>query len=263
MSFLSHLKDLKIEEVQSEPKRSAVAAKDRNPGEEFMGIRIWKNGEVYPSKALVDKLNLEYVPVTITMVPVTKDGQPVTEDKEGTQVPKMKREYTYPDSVGNALDVVDTSEWLQYPKDQKRMLVVGLTPKNSDKVDLFGSTKYTEEGQPVTSVMTQGASTFGKETLLPAIAEIYSVEPNEEGFIDLEIVIEHDLASLVSNGIFLIPKEIKRGKDAGKADYERRENINIYPLVPSILMEPTVPTEKSSFDEGAVADGGAIAEQQA
>lgn len=248
MSFLGFLNEVKLEEVQVESKRSTVSGKDRNPADEFMGIRIWKGGEVYPSKALTEKLNLEYVPVTVTLVPVTKDGQPVMEEKDGQQVQKMKRNYTYPDVVGNAFDLIDTKSWMQYPQDQKRILLVGVTPKNQDKVDLFGSTKYTEEGQPVASVLTQGASTFGKETLLPAIADIYGVDPNEEGYIDVVVAVDNDLAPLASNGIFFVPKRIKRGKDAGKDDYERRENISIFPLVPAILMEEGVKPEGSTLE---------------
>jgi len=235
--MLDFLKGIKLEEVPSEPQRKVVAAKDRNPADDFMGIRIWKGGEIYPSKALATQLNLEYVPVTITVVPVMKDDQPVMETKEdGTTVAKTKREYTYPDSVGNAFDVIDTSLWMQYPKDQKRLLLVGVVPKNLPKVDLFGSTKYSEDGQPISSVLTQGASTYGKDNLLPSLKEVYGVEPNEEGFIDLVVAVDSDLAPLASNGVFYVPKQITRGKDAGKADYERRENINIFPLVPLSLM---------------------------
>jgi hypothetical protein len=240
--MLDFLKGIKLEEAPLEPQRKVVAAKDRKPADDFMGIRIWKNGEIYPSVALAAQLNLEYVPVTITMVPVLKDGEPVMIIAEdGTQTPKMKRKYDYPDSVGNALDVIDTAVWSQYPKDGKRLLLVGLAGKLAPKVDLFGSTKYSDDGQPVTSVLTQGASTFGKDSLLPSLKEVYAVEPNEEGFIDLVVAIDSDLATLSSSGIFVIPKQVTRGDDAGKADYEIRENTHIYPLVPVSLMPGNAP----------------------
>ena len=252
MSFLNFLSDVKLEEVKVDQKRTAVAAKDRNPEDAFMGIRIWKGGEVYPSKLLVNTLNLEYVNVSISMVPVTKEGQPVMEDKDGQQVAKMKREYTYPEVVGNALDVIDTSTWLQYPKDQKRLILVAAVPKNLPKVDLFGSTKYNEDGTPIATVLTQGASTFGKE-LLNTIKEVYGSEVNETGFIDLEICIDSDLSTLSSTGIFLLPKKVSRGAEAGKLDYERRENISIFPLVPSSLLNSTEPSIKEETIEEVTA----------
>jgi hypothetical protein len=237
MSFLNFLKEVKIEEATVKAVATRIEGKDRNPAEDFMGIRVWKNGAVYPSVALVKALKLDYQPVTITDVIVKKDGETVMEVINGQETAKTKRVIDYPDFVGFGLDVVDTANWTQYPKDQPRLLVVGVTPKNEAKVDLFGTTRYTPEGEPMADVLSQGATTFGIENLLPALEEVYGIGVSHKGYVDVAIPLEQDLSSLATKSIFLLPKKINRGKDAGKLDYERRENIAIHPLVPQLLLE--------------------------
>lgn len=222
MSFLSFLNGVTLDEVTKPTRTGGGVKKQWNPASTFMGIRIWKNGSVFPSQALVDALNLEYPKVNIN-VETKEDG-------------KTKRSYSYPNGVNNGLDIIDSRIWLQYKGDQ-HFLAIAIVAKDQPKVDLFASTKYNEDGTPLSSVMEQGSATFGKSDLLPALQEVYGVEPNEEGFIDLFIDTTMNLKSMSSNGIFLFPKKVARGDDKGKADYQRRENVDVYGLVPVQLLD--------------------------
>ena len=66
MSILDFLNDVKIEAVPESRKSSAIVKKQRGPEASALAIRVWKDGSVYPSKALVDKFDLQYKPATIT-----------------------------------------------------------------------------------------------------------------------------------------------------------------------------------------------------
>jgi len=228
MSFsLDFLNEIKIQEVAKTAPRIAKKA-NSNPNPEFMGIRIWKSGKVYPSQALTDAFCLEY-PTKI-----------VSTDEEGNTV------MTLPDVSSNGLDVFALSDWSQIDSQTRqtnKVLLIGVSPKTSAKIDLFGNVRYNQDGTPVSSVMEQGASTFGTDSLIPMIESTYSTQFNEEGYIDLEVNTKFNLKSKAMNGIFMIPKVISRGKDAGKADVVRRENIDVFPLTPvvSLTSVPTPP----------------------
>ena len=229
MSHLSFLKNITLEQVPS-TKSAGGVKKQWNPDPLFMGIRLWKDGAVYPSTALVDAMGLEYKKATISFEPVP----------EGAENVKPKRLYEFPDGRGNGLDVIDSREWLQY-KGEQHFLAIAVVPKDQPKVSLFGSTKYDDQGNFVNSVMDQGSDIFGKAELLSAVKEIYGVEPNEQGYIDLFIDMEVNLKGLSSNGIFLFPKKIARGTDKGQPEYVRRENVDIYgmaPVVPPVAEQP-------------------------
>lgn len=234
---LDFLNNLSAEEVLApQPK---TVKKDRNPAEGFIGIRVWKDGSVYPSKALVDQFNLEYQKPATSQEPVMKDGQPVLDDKN-EQVTELKLDFSNDNSYG--IDIVDSDEWGQVRKTWKgrRLILAGITFKRAGKVDLFASCRY-DAGIPIVSVLDQGSSTYGKAQLLPMIGEVYGVQCGEGGYMDLELVQSHNLKAIASNGIFNLPKTIVRGTKAGSPDIARRENINIFPLTP--VMETTSPLE--------------------
>jgi hypothetical protein len=238
MSFLKNiLGNAVIEEVSAKKSNSGGPRKQRNPIGTFLGIRIWKDGSIYPSQSLMEMFGLEYpkTKVTATEVPIKlKEGEVLAADAKTTMT---KRTYEYPNGTGNGFDFVDSRLWGQFKgTEEQKFLAVAVTPKDSPRVDLFGSTKYELDGTPVSSVMDQGSATFGKDVMLEAIKEVYGVEPNEEGFIDLAVDISENVKALVPNGIFMFPKKIVRGEHIGKPDYIRRENVDMFALVPSTLM---------------------------
>lgn len=225
MSFLKFLNEVVIEEVIKEKKPVGGPKKAWSPADDFMGIRVWKDGSVYPSKLLVDTFDLEY---RTAIINAGADGK--------------ARTLEFPDGTGNGLDVIDTRKWEQY-KHNQHCILIGVTPKNQPKISLFGSTKYNEDGTPVSSVLNQGAATFGASTLLPLVSEIYNIVPSEEeGFIDLFVDTTVNLKVLSPSGNFFFPKLITKGADQGKSDYERRENVDIFGLIPASFMEQTETT---------------------
>lgn len=219
--FLSFLDDVLVENVEPKAPR-AGAKKQRNPAEDFVGIRLWSDGSVYPSKALVDRFNLEYPAATVSTV----------KGKDGAD----NKVYTVVGNQGNGIDIIDVREWSQATAKNKNFIAVSFSPKDAPKVDLFGMTRFDEEGKPVTSVLEQGTVTFGKKELLPLVKELYDVEPDEDGYVDLQVATEEvggkNLKS--SNGLEYLPKKVARGVDKGKADYAKRENVDIFMLYPIV-----------------------------
>lgn len=163
-------------------------------------LRIFANGKVYPSKELVDKFNLEYL------------------HKEN-------------ENVSNAIDVIDSTEWSPLAT-APRMILFGITPKTNKKVDIFGTSRYNEDGTPKSSVINQGTAS---ESLLNLVRSIgYLTE--EQTYCDLEIVLEHPIKT--EDGIAYIPKVVERGGRVGEKTYERRENMTMYPVnTPENLVE--------------------------
>ena len=242
--------DFVLADVVTETK-VRVAQKDRNPDATFMGIRLWANGSIYPSQALVTALSLEYTKAKpVVTQKMEKDG--VTPAKDLEQKPIMIKTFDTSDSMACGLDVIDTKAWGdQYPQDKPRIICVGVTPKKEAKVDLFKQVGFTEDGTPLNSVLEQGADTFGKKELIPLLKEVYGVEVPEKGYIDLSVVMNYNLAKLSQSGRFFLPKKIARGDKAGQADYVIRENINIYPLVP---VPADAPAATSPNAENSVGD---------
>lgn len=182
-----------------------------NPIAEVLALRVWKDGSIFPSEALVKWFNLDY-----------RDKGAVNQ--------------------GNGLDVF-SSEQFPIFKTPKTLILINVVDKEKPKVDLFGTAGYDEKGVPTTSVLDQGAPTFGKKTLLPLIKSVYGVEPNEAGFIDL-ILLGSDgpdatTSFLLPDGKTLchVPKTVSRGDKQGEGSYIRRENPRLYVLYPADLMK--------------------------
>lgn len=164
--------------------------KQINP--EGLTVRIYANGDVYPSKELVEKFNLEYV---------VKDS-------------------TEP---SNGFDFFDSTSWTPLAT-QPRMIVFGIVPKDEPKVSLFGTCRYTTEGQPKSSVISQGATCPELLTLVRSMG--YLTE--EQKYCDLELVVEYPIKP--QDGIAYIPKVVERGEKAGELSYVRRDNVTFYPV---------------------------------
>lgn len=181
-------------------------------------LRIWKDGSIYPSDALVAEFDLEYQ---------NKDAE--------------KR--------GVGFDVAAAADMPNQITSPENFLVIGAVPREEGKLDVFATCTWDENNVPMKKVAEQGATSYGKATLLPLLKEVYGVEPNEIGYIDLSFVRSTPIVS--PNGIFLVPKALVRGENAGKVVTERRENITLYPLVPTAQLEQSANEQPT---EGAVQD---------
>lgn len=221
--MLSFLSQVTVEAVVVPAKAPATqrGPREYQPKDDVADLRIWDNGAVYPSNALVAEYNLEYT---------TKGA----------------------DDAGNGFDVVDT-DLMPVIKTPQRFVGLSVTPRKEGKIDIFRATTYDEDLSPVNSVTTQGTAMYGKETMLPLLKEVYNVVPNDEGYIDLKLVREFPIQS--PNGIFQFPKTVTRGERKGETSYVRRENQTIFPIAPtegSKFVEPEVVEEAPEVAEAVV-----------
>lgn len=165
LSFLSNITLASNEEVKPAfvTSKATRAVVDRNP--EGTKIRLFKNGAIYPSKELVENYALEYLP---------KDSE----------------------EKAFGFDIMSSKSFPNTAHLESSFLILAVVLKSLTKVDVFGSTKYysaedvsklaaegTEvvEGQPKSSVLDQGNTTFGKDVLIPMLKEIYGFEFAEGG----------------------------------------------------------------------------------
>lgn len=190
------LKNVTIAEDVKAKKVATRTAKSKNPTE--ADLRIFRNGSIYPSAALVAELNLEYR---------GKDAE-----------------------TGNGLDLVDSRLWHVSAAWPQQLLMVAAIGKKEGKVDVFSQVKYDEAGAPMFSVLEQGSNLgFGKE-LLKTIGEIYGKGVNDEGYLDL--VIARDYPINTPNNIYHLPKKQSRGDNKGDLQLVKREHITLFPLAP-------------------------------
>ncbi len=198
LDFLKKASLASNEVVKPATARTTVA-KARNP--ELADIRVYKDGAVFPSVALIKEFDLQYR---------AKEVEP----------------------KGNGFDVFKSTDFpntQHWPK-ENRIIFIASVDKGQGKLDLFGRTTYNEETGAASDVLTQGAATFGKQ-LLEQIKEVYGEEPNEEGYIDL--MIARDNGFNTDNGKYYIPKVVSRGTEKGSSTVVTREDITLYPLVPA------------------------------
>lgn len=173
-------------------------------------LRLFSDGAVYPSVELVNEFNLEY---------------------------KGKGE-------GNAIDLVDSHEWGNYPKDQPRLILLGVTRRDNPKTDLFSLCRYSGSGNPLSSVIDQGSK---NTKLLKLVLAIFGTEWEKEGFIDLSIARSHSLKT--NDEIYYVPKDITRGERKGEIEAIRREYPNgLYPVIPFSVSEEEQETVSESQD---------------
>lgn len=204
MKGLDFLKkaSLVANEIVKPAAARTTTAKNRNP--ETADIRLYKDGSVYPSAALVAEFNLAYLA------------------KDATE-------------KANAFDVFKSSDYpntMSWPAEETVVFIAAVDRK-SPKTDLFSGSKYDEAGAPKSDVLTQGSNTFG-EGLLVTLKEVYDIEPNEEGFIDL--VIMRDTPFNTNNDIYYVPKVVSRGAEKGKSDLVTRTGLTLFPLVPAAML---------------------------
>lgn len=213
--MLDFLSKIKVDDPSTMKKSGGGGhRKAWNPDPATLALRVWKDGSIFPSERLVKWLDLEY-------------------RQKGVEV------------QGKGLDVFP-SEKLPVFKSPTPLIVVNAVDKEEPRIDLFGTTGYDEDEMPTGSVMDQGAATFGKKTLLPMIKEVYGVEPNETGFIDLillgqdgtEATQKFDVAG--DKDFIYVPKVISKGDNAGAGSYAKRDHPRLYVLYPATMLEAAV-----------------------
>ena len=243
LDFLASATILDVAE-HTAAKRIGGARKERIPT--GLALRVFRDGSVYPSLELVQKFNLEYPNAS-----VTKEALPATEGEEI----KYKNNFAVTGNPGVGFDVIDT-EKAPFLSFGKRILIISPVAKTQPKVDLFGSTVYNEDGTPKSTVIDQGAKTFGEDSLWPMLTEVYGIEPitkeAEIDYIDLVFVANpnnNEPWSLPNgNQVAYIPKQIRRGKDAGSFNTVRRELPIFYALLPASYLAPTPAPVAQSTD---------------
>jgi hypothetical protein len=193
--------------AETAASRKGGPRKQRNP--EGLAIRIFKDGSIWPSTELVSKFDLEY----------TNKGE-------------MQQ--------GCGFDIIDTN---LYPTFQvgKRVILISPVNRKAGKVDIFASTTYNDDDTPKSSVLDQGAKTFGKETLLPMLKDVYDIELTDDKEWEDLMVVAHPVTNepwTLPNGrqIAYIPKTISRGDAKGQVSTVRRELPTFYVLVPATIV---------------------------
>lgn len=250
MSLFDFLNTAVVEQTSNVRRSSASSAND-NPPADWLAIRVHSDGSVYPSQALVDKFNLEYHKMHVTKgkeVPHTEAAIKKHEEANaalvaaGKEAKELKPRFTpatyepIDGAWGNGFDVIDSRQWSAY-KGENHMLFITPTSKYEAKVDIFGNTKYNEDGTPIKSVLNQGSTTYGSEFLIPAIKELYGIDlTKERDYVDMIIFSEIgdlNLNKKFATKVTLLPKVVSRGDKAGSADYVRREHAVIYGFAPA------------------------------
>lgn len=193
-------------------------------------IRVWKDGSVFPSTDLAERFDLEYQ-ARPTEVPPLAGSEPAPDGK--------KEKWITP---GSAFDVFDSKDFPIF-KTPQRVILANVAPRGAGKADLFGSVGYDDKGAPLTSVLDQGSTTFGKAELLPMIKEVYGLEPGDK-YIDLVFLGQDGEKAAKHFGLpdgkkaCVVPKTVSRGEKKGEATYVRREDPWLFILIPLTLLHP-------------------------
>jgi len=214
MSFLKMLEG--FEATPNEKKESTRAKIQRNPI--TADLRVFKTGAVYPSADCVTSFNLQY---------------------------HMKES----EVKGNGFDVIDSRELQNTKGAATPFLMIAPVSKDAGRVDLFNQTMFNEDGTPIANVMDQGSTSFGEE-MLRMLKEVYGITfEGEDNFVDLTFekvdVISTQLQN-ATNGIYYVPKRVTRGPLKGTMQYTRRENLDIYVLVPANLVNDNATITKTA-----------------
>lgn len=166
-------------------------------------LRIYANGDVYPSQQLIDQFDLEY--------------------------------YSQDSQSGIGFDVIDSKNW-EPTKAFDRMIIFGVVPKHEPKVDLFNRVKFNDNGTPVSNVFDQGSPS---PKLLNLVKDLGLLKEGDK-FVDLQIFTDFPIT--MEDGIALVPKELAKGGKKGTPSYQRRENVVFYPVdVVEAVTEETDP----------------------
>ena len=217
------LKQIQLKE-ELEGSLKTLRKSELNPDATTLRLRVWSDGSVHPSAKLVQDYKLQFAKAVVTPLPPL---QTTNENGETVMIPQ--RDLAIPEGT-YGLDIFSISDWTQADEVTRSnpALLMAVSPKTSPKIDLFGSTKYDDQGNPKGNVMNQSTA-FGKR-LIELLKAVYNVNLDKGAYVDLEVVTDINFKTFSSNGIFMLPKIISRGDEVGKPSYVRRENIDIFPL---------------------------------
>lgn len=208
MKDLSYLKKVVLEEVPANVPgtRTGVSSLVKQPTD--ADLRVFKNGRVYPSAAFLEANGFEYQAKIETVDPITGDVKVAV--------------------VGNGLDIFSSVNWSMVKGLEEEVIFCALVPRQGNpKIDLWGSCQF-KDGLPTSTLLEQGASTFGKTALVDMLASAYGVDWSTAKYVDLKV--ELDIPMVSESDVYHLPKLVARGENKGKATYVRRELINIFPL---------------------------------
>lgn len=230
LDFLKHV-GINEEELNKKTPRAGGGGhrKEWNPTYSST-IRLWKDGSVFPSQDLIDRFDLEY-----------KD-RPTSESD--TTAPEDGQKWKQP---GNALDIIDSSEFPVF-KTPRRIILANIVAKAEGKADLFSACEWDAvSGKPTSSVISQGANTYGKNELLPMLKTVYDITLDDSRpYVDLVFIGKHG-AELKPDSFFslpegkkvaFIPKKVSRGDKKGTPTVVRREDPWLYILLPLEEVDP-------------------------
>jgi hypothetical protein len=238
LDFLTTATVLDVAEIVTVRKSTSGPRKERNPL--GLAIRVFRDGSVYPSQALVDTFNLDYPTAVVSRELISSEGEET----------KFKLDFKVSGHPGNGFDIIDTDK-APFLSFGKRILVISPIQRDQPKVDLFAQTSYDETGLPKSNVIDQGAKSYGTDYLIPAIEEIYGIAfaKRVEGSTELTPGVEFVDMVLVANPntnapwtlpkgkeVAFIPKQFVRGKDKGQYTVIRRENPVFYAFLPMSLI---------------------------
>lgn len=239
MSGFSFLKQVQVTAPEKAPRSGGGVRKQRNPTN--ADLRVFANGSIYPSEALVKLFNLEY------------GNKP--EEKQ--------------DPIGNGFDIIDSAEFQQYlqlPAGAK-CIWISPVPRAEGRISIFGTCTYNEDGTPKTSVLEQGSVTFGKESMIPLIEKNYELKFSDTvKFLDFKLVgMDDDNTpwTLPENKtVCFVPKLTARGDSKGTQTVQRRENPRFWALVPvEVSKEEADAVNIAEAEEAtAVADAPVVAD---
>lgn len=175
--------------VLTDQKAKVKVKVEKNPT--GLALRIYANGDVYPSRQLIDQFDLNY--------------------------------YNQDSQSGSGFDIIDSKTW-EPTKAFDRMIIFGVVAKHEAKVDLFNRVKFNEDGTPVSNVFDQGSPS---PKLLNLVQDLGLLKEGDK-FVDLQIFTDFPIT--MEDGIALVPKELAKGGKKGTPSYQRRENVVFYPV---------------------------------
>lgn len=199
LSFLKNVQLKPIEVKTAEKRVRTVEGKNPTTAD----IRVYNNGKIYPSLALVDEYKLEYA------------------HRDASAEAVENNEFGF--------DIFSSLKWGmimgQLPQE---LIFISPIAKSEPKVSLWGACRFNEDGTPKSSVVDQGMSSFCKDEFMPMLTAVYGIDWENTRYVDLVINREEIIQS--PNKVYHLPKVVSSGPKKGKDDYITRENIIITPL---------------------------------
>lgn len=201
-----------LKSVQLNVQHSAKQPVEHTPPDSVF-MRVFKNGKTYWSNDAIRMYNLQY--------------QPKKEKISTTGKVSYIKE-------GNAIDIFTSTDWSQLSiKPEQELIFVSIAARNFGNYDTADGTWYTDGVIP--SRRLEEGDWLSKDAM-KLLTDTYDLDWSE-GHIDFCILEEYQIVA--NNAVYYIPKVGKRGKLKGKLTYVRRDNAQVYALVPVLPEDST------------------------